>query len=180
MAGTPGGAAAGLSRQVAAGSSPQGVPRPVARALRRLLRAGSFSAGLVAAACASTPSAAPPPAVGAVARALVDAVNAADVEAFLDLFAPDATVFFPSPENAARLEGLPAIRAGLGTALDAKPKIPLVMSGLSVTVSDDLAVASFEVRNPAVHSRRTLVLRLVGQQWKIIHLHASNIRREAS
>lgn len=150
---------------------------PVAAPLRRLLRAASVSAGLVAAACASAPT--PTPDAGRVAQALVDAVNAADVEAFLDLFAPDATVFFPSPENAARLEGLPAIRAGLGKALDAKPKVPLVPSGLSVTVSGDLAVASFEVRNPAVHSRRTLVLRLVEGEWKIIHLHASNIRRDA-
>ena len=153
---------------------------PIVRALRRLLRAGSISAGLLAVSCTSAPAQAPAAAAGRVAHALVDAVNAADAEAFLDLFAPDATVFFPSTQNAARLEGLPAIRAGLGTALDAKPKTPLVLSGLSVTVSGDLAVASFEVRNPAVHSRRTLVLRLVGQQWKIIHLHASNIRRDAS
>ena len=50
---------------------------------------------------------------------------------------------------------------------------------LSAATSDDegdLAVASFEVGSEVVHSRRTLVLRRRGGTWRIVHLHASNLR----
>ncbi|HYU24898.1 MAG TPA: hypothetical protein VEO74_06830 [Thermoanaerobaculia bacterium] len=39
---------------------------------------------------------------------------------------------------------------------------------------------TFEIRNPHVTSRRTVILEQRGGRWLIVHLHGSNIRSPSS
>ena len=96
----------------------------------------------------------------------------------MDLFSPEATAFLPSAANPSRLTGKAQIRAGVSPALESRPTNPMAVRDLLVTVHGMLAVATFEIGNPIVHSRRTLVLQHSGNGWEIIHLHASNLRVE--
>jgi ketosteroid isomerase-like protein len=117
-----------------------------------------------------------------LARSFVASVSAGDLDRFLSFFAPEASAFLPSEANAAGVVGLPAIRAAVTPFFGSGPtKAPLVAKDLRVESSDDLAVATFDAGRADVglHSRRTLVFRRVGGEWKVIHLHASNLREEA-
>jgi len=42
--------------------------------------------------------------------------------------------------------------------------------------SGDTAVVTFQMRNPHVTSRRTVVLERRGVRWVIVHLYGSNVR----
>ena len=144
--------------------------------IARLGSAGALALLLSAAGCTA-------PRADSEIRTLVErfvaSVNAADVDAFVGFFADDATAFFPSPANAMRRSGLAEIRAAVAPVFAAgKPERPLVPKDVVVTVSGDLALASFDVGSGPMHSRRTLVLRRTGQGWRIVHLHASNVRAE--
>jgi hypothetical protein len=66
----------------------------------------------------------------------------------------------------------------MAPAMESKPRNPMAVRDLVITVDGRMAVASFEIGNPIVHSRRTLVLRKTGAMWEIIHLHGSNLRQE--
>jgi len=44
-----------------------------------------------------------------------------------------------------------------------------------VEIAGDAALVTFQLRGPVL-SRRTFVLRRRGGTWRIIHLHASNVR----
>jgi ketosteroid isomerase-like protein len=104
----------------------------------------------------------------------IAAVNAADTAAFVAFFADDATAFFPT--NAARISGTRAIRDAVAPAFAQGPRSnPARANDLQVTVDGDFAVASFDAGNGSMHARRTLILKLVKGEWKIVHLHASNV-----
>ena len=105
-------------------------------------------------------------------------MNSADLDGLMSLFAPDATVFLPSAATPSRLSGLAQIRAGVSPALEGKPTNPLAIRDLLITVDGSMAIATFEIGNPIVHSRRTLVLARTAGEWKILHLHGSNLRTE--
>jgi ketosteroid isomerase-like protein len=138
-----------------------------------------FAFGLVTGSCASAPRSASRAEVELVVTGLVAAVNSADVEGFMALFAPEASVFLPSAANPSRLTGPAQIRAGISPAFEARPTNPMVIRDLLITVEGTMAIASFEIGNPIVHSRRTLVLKNTGGKWKIVHLHASNLSAES-
>jgi hypothetical protein len=45
---------------------------------------------------------------------------------------------------------------------------------------DNVAVVTFHLGTDAARGRRTIVLRLVGADWRIAHLHASNLNPNPS
>jgi ketosteroid isomerase-like protein len=108
-----------------------------------------------------------------------------DVPAFMEFFADGATAFFPpSPRAAAkRVEGKAAIAAAFKALFDG---FPAARSGGSIIEPQDLhveefesvAIASFHLGNDTTRGRRTFVLRRVGAEWKIVHLHASTFQTQ--
>ena len=113
----------------------------------------------------------------------IDAFDNLEWERFRSAFSDDATVFFPRefPEGA---EGRAAIeekfkivfehiRAGRtsGPYMDLQPR------GMKIQMAGDVAIATFYLDDrPGFVNRRTIVLRKTGRGWKIIHLHASEVR----
>lgn len=130
----------------------------------------------------------PRPAIGAQAvagdveqtlqRFLVPFSNR-DVAAFITFFADDATVFFPA-RPARRVQGRADIARAF-TDLFGSPVSPpgsaalIQPQDLFVQRFDGIAVATFHLGTDTARSRRTFVLRRVGPDWKIAHLHASNL-----
>jgi uncharacterized protein (TIGR02246 family) len=107
-------------------------------------------------------------------ESFVAAVNAADRDAFLAFFAEDASAFIPT--NASRKVGIEQIRQAIESTFAQGPRNPPVRANdLVVSMDGDLAVATFDAGSGAQHARRTLVMRRIDGQWKIIHLHASNL-----
>lgn len=108
-----------------------------------------------------------------------------DLDAFMACFAPDATVFFPSPESPGRFDGQAAIRDNFAKVFSAirqaskataPPYHRLSPVRLSLKVlSADSAVVTFELVNEDRLARRTLVLTATPNGWLIEHLHASNM-----
>ena len=108
-----------------------------------------------------------------------------DIDAFMSCFAPDATVFFPIPEPPQRFDGEAAIREHFQqvfaairrtSSATAPPFHHLNPEDLEVQVlSSDAAVVTFHLRNSERIARRTLVISKVGGDWRIRHLHASNV-----
>ena len=111
-----------------------------------------------------------------LASDVVQSVNDADLDRFVSFFATDASAFFPSPANRARVRGVDAIRAAVAPAFAAKPANPLVLKDLEIRSDGDFAVVSFDVGSQNVNSRRTFVVRRFRDGWKVVHLHASNLR----
>ena len=119
-------------------------------------------------------------------RAVVDAVVSGlahmDADAIVANFADDATFFFPESANQpARVEGKAAIREVFERVFAEWRKggpgssPVLQLSDLRTDIAGDFAVVTFHIRGPVL-SRRTFVLRRIGDAWRVIHLHASNIR----
>lgn len=107
-----------------------------------------------------------------------------DLDAFMDCFAPDATVFFPPPEPPDRFDGKEAIRehfaqvfSSIRKSSDATkpPYHRLPPKRLTITLlSKNAALVTFELENTERIARRTLVLARSANGWRIEHLHASN------
>ena len=109
-------------------------------------------------------------------NSFMSALNDLDAEKINAYFADDATAFFPvvKPE---RLDGKGAIAAVFRDFVAGTPnKMNIVPEDLRVETYGDVAVASFNVRNPNVFSRRTFIWRRIGGDWRIVHMHASNVR----
>jgi uncharacterized protein (TIGR02246 family) len=108
-----------------------------------------------------------------------------DIDAFMDCFDAEATVFFPSPEPGERYAGKAAIRehfqkvfSGIRNAsrAAAPPYHRLAIEDLDVQLLDaHAAVVTFHLRNAERLARRTLVLAQTQGRWQIVHLHASNM-----
>jgi ketosteroid isomerase-like protein len=130
--------------------------------------------------CVSASRSTPTASVALVVSRLVTAVNSADLDGFMGLFAPQASAFLPSAANPSTLTGYAQIKAGVSEALATPPRNPMAIRDLLITAERTMAVASFEIGNPIVHSRRTLVLRKISGEWKIVHLHGSNLRAESN
>jgi ketosteroid isomerase-like protein len=101
-----------------------------------------------------------------------------DLDAMVACFDAQATAFLPGEHHRTRLEGREAIgtafaaviarvRAGGATSLRLEP------ADLRVDEWGDSAIATLHLYSDHL-SRRTFVLRRYGQQWRIVHLHASN------
>jgi ketosteroid isomerase-like protein len=108
------------------------------------------------------------------------AFNRLSADELRPLLAEDATAYLPMPQFGARLEGREAIVAALGPLFEAEKARGSVMNlqakALSVQRAGGAVVATFDVGTEAVFSRRTLVLERRGGAWRIVHLHASNVR----
>jgi ketosteroid isomerase-like protein len=115
-----------------------------------------------------------------VVDALLAALDHAD-PAIATLFTDDATVFFPMNDRPLRANGREEIAAAFA-ALFALPGyqkgrgLPKPEALLVQKLGGDAALVTFQTTNPNVVSRRTLVVRLDGGEWRIAHLHGSNIR----
>jgi ketosteroid isomerase-like protein len=101
-----------------------------------------------------------------------------DLDAMLACFDAQATAFLPVEHHQTRLDG----REAIGTAFAAviarvrargATSLQLNPADLQVDEWGDTAIASFHLHSEHL-SRRTFVLRRFGEQWRIVHLHASN------
>jgi ketosteroid isomerase-like protein len=108
-----------------------------------------------------------------------------DWEAFRSFFADDATVYFPS-QRANRATGRAEIEATFRQVFEriratktAPPYLNLDPADLDVQLFRDTAVATFHLHDmmPNVIGRRTVVLEKRAGEWKIVHLHASNVEQ---
>ena len=104
-----------------------------------------------------------------------------DVDAFVPYFSEDATVFFP-PSKAAppgRVQGRSDIQRTFKTIFDAypprttRPPTPIAPQDLLIQEFDGHAVVTFQLGSEAARQRRTFVLKRIGDEWTIVHLHAS-------
>ncbi|HET7435267.1 MAG TPA: nuclear transport factor 2 family protein [Thermoanaerobaculia bacterium] len=127
---------------------------------------------LLLASCASVTTSNP----ADIAQQLTRAIEQADVDGAMALFADDATVYFPINDVPLRADGRAAIEAVFRKYFTSPSRGHFEPANLHVQRAGDAAIVTFEIRNPNVTSRRTLVLRARGGTWKIVHLHASNIR----
>ena len=110
--------------------------------------------------------------------AFIAALDRGDVN-IAELFAEEATVFFPITNQPLRANG----RAEIATAFAALFG-PNYRGGLpkpeNLHVQDfgGTAVVTFQNVNPNVTSRRTIVFRREAGRWLIVHLHGSNVRKD--
>ena len=104
-----------------------------------------------------------------------------DYARFVPYFSEDATVFFP-PSKAAplgRIQGRAQIERTFKTIFEAypprsdRPAAAIAPQDLLIQAADGHAVVTFLLGSETARQRRTLVLRRVGAEWKIVHLHGS-------
>jgi ketosteroid isomerase-like protein len=104
-----------------------------------------------------------------------------DFAVFVPYFSEDATVFFP-PSTAAplgRIQGRSEIERTFKTIFDAypprtgRPPTPIAPEDLLIQELDGHAVVTFQLGSETARQRRTFVLKRIGNQWKIVHLHGS-------
>lgn len=104
-----------------------------------------------------------------------------DVVGFVPFFSEDATMFFP-PSAAAptgRVRGRNEIAQTFAAIFEKYPPrepgsgTPIRPLDLLVEELGDVAVVTFHLGSETARQRRTLVLRRIGGEWKIVHLHGS-------
>ena len=106
-------------------------------------------------------------------------------EGFRQSFSDDATVFFPTPEPARRFSGrkeyesqfkkvFATIRAGSRTKQPPFHRLAPVNQRIDFQ-TDDVATVTFLLINDQRIARRTLVMWRDEGEWRIVHLHASNV-----
>ena len=116
-----------------------------------------------------------------VIRDFLIAFGNRDYAVFVPYFAEDATVFFP-PSTAAplgRVRGRSEIERTFRTIFDAypprsnRPPTPIAPQDLLIQELDGYAIVTFQLGSETARQRRTFVLKRVGDEWKIVHLHGS-------
>ena len=116
-----------------------------------------------------------------VIRDFLVAFSNRDFAVFVPYFSQDATVFFP-PSTAAplgRVQGRSEIERTFKTIFDAypprpdRPPTPIAPQDLLIQELDGYAIVTFQLGSDTARQRRTFVLRRVGQEWKIVHMHGS-------
>ena len=121
------------------------------------------------------------PAVEGVVIQFLTAFANRDFERFVPFFSEDATMFFP-PSAAAptgRVRGRNEIEQTFKTIFakypPRSPGSATAIRPLDLLVEDfdDVAVVTFHLGSEAARQRRTLVLRRLAGDWKIVHLHGS-------
>jgi ketosteroid isomerase-like protein len=117
--------------------------------------------------------------VRAAMSGFMSALNAVDLDAMSSYFADNITAFVPAT-RADRADGKAAV-VEIFRSFVTQQKTPthLVPEDLRVDVVGDAAIVTFQIRNPAVTSRRTFIWRRYGDRWLIAHFHASNFRPPA-
>jgi ketosteroid isomerase-like protein len=107
-----------------------------------------------------------------------------NIREFIEYFADDATVFFPSVQGPGfpsdRVQGKAAIAREFEVAYQRVGAVAgaggTIIRPLDLTVQrfDDFAVATFHLGTETTRNRRTFVLRRIDSRWRIVHLHASS------
>lgn len=118
----------------------------------------------------------------------VEALTSADIELLTSVFTEDATVFMPFDRFPKRLDGKAAIRAAFERPFAAMraegppPYARIAPRDLAISRAGDVAIITFHLgelapgrTETANLSRRTFVVRRDGSEWRIAHLHASNM-----
>src|SRR5450755_2181761 len=114
--------------------------------------------------------------------------NKGDVEGQLKFYADDVTCF--DPITAKRLDGLPAVAEYFRTVWAGKVNIPRYeMLNPQVITGSDLAVLTYNLVNYAraadgsekmsTQWNSTQVYRLIGDQWRVVHVHWSFMKHPA-
>lgn len=108
-----------------------------------------------------------------------------DWPAFRNCFSDSATVFHPAPPNRKRTDSREQFeKAWLGvfdrikkeSGKSSAPYMELKPADLQIeNLSAGVALVTFHLPGPKVLGRRTLVLKKFGDEWKIVHIHASNL-----
>ena len=115
----------------------------------------------------------------------VTAFDNLDWATFRTCFSNDASVFYPTPQIAKRIDSAAdfnqawlAVFDGIKKASGrtAPPYMDLVPRDLRIDfLSPGVAIATFHLVRGNDVSRRTLVWKKFANEWKIVHLHASNL-----
>ena len=116
------------------------------------------------------------------ANAFVSAFNHFKWEEFRNFFSDDASMFHPQAENKERITGKNEIEARwlkifpqfADTAN--KQVMKITASGIHVQIYDKTAIVSFHLPGDTNFGRRSIVWVKQKGVWKIVHLHASNLR----
>jgi len=133
---------------------------------------------------ASTPTRQDDAEVQTTLAAFIQAFDNLEWDHFRSFFADDATVFYPRaiPERAqGRAEFEAAFRKVFEQIRAGRQKPPFMdiqPRGMQIQVAGKAAIVTFHLDDrPGFINRRTLVLVKMGQDWKIVHLHASEVAR---
>lgn len=119
----------------------------------------------------------------AAAIEFLDAFKSMDQVRFDQFFAPDVTMFFPDgPFPETRVEGREAVLAAFHEFFALVKKRG--RTALNITPIDqriqlygEVAVVSFGLESDDAVGRRSIVLRRIGNNWRIAHFHASSIEK---
>lgn len=114
----------------------------------------------------------------AALQGFLQAFSQLQLDEMMNCWAEDSTAFFPIEHQRRRIDGKAAIRAAFGkviTGLRAAgiTQLALVTEDLQEQGSGDMSVITFHLRGEPL-CRRTVILRLRANEWRIVHLHASN------
>jgi len=100
------------------------------------------------------------------------------LDEMMALWSEDASAFFPAEHQSERLNGKAAVRAAFAQLIAYCQAAG--MTHLTINAEDmqeqelgDVAIISFHLREQPL-CRRTFVLRHGTDEWRIVHLHASN------
>lgn len=109
-------------------------------------------------------------------------LSGADLTALVDCFSADATAFFPAEHERRLVRGRDAIGRSFAAVLArlqaaGLERLSFEPVDLVVQSSGSLALATFHLCGEHL-SRRTFVMHREAEQWRIVHLHASNARWE--
>ena len=114
------------------------------------------------------------------ANHFVNAFNNLDWAEFRNIFAEDATVFFPFPDTPRRAGGKAEVEARfraffnqMKTAGDGPPYLDINPRDLAIQLHGDIAGVTFHLRSEPELNRRTVVFENRAGEWLIVHLHAS-------
>ena len=108
-------------------------------------------------------------------------------DAFRNSFADDATVFYPRamPQRA---DGREQFEAGFRKVFEQirgnqtkPPYMRVEPRDLQVQMLGEVAIITFHLDDrPGFLNRRTIVMKKFGNEWKIVHLHASEVEMHAA
>lgn len=135
---------------------------------------------LLALALSLTPlSASPTP--EAAATEFLEAFKNMDEARFDGFFAPDVTMFFPDgPFPERRVEGREAVLATFHeffALVKGRGRTTLNIDPIDrrIQLYGEVAIVTFELDSDEAVGRRSIVLRRTGDDWRIVHFHASLI-----
>ena len=117
----------------------------------------------------------------AAASAFVEAFKAMDKARFDAFFASDVTMFFPEgPFPKARVDGRAAVLSAFHSFFERvkeRGRSTLNIAPLDQRIEQfgDVAVVTFRLDGGDAVGRRSVILRKIENEWRIVHFHASTI-----